>query len=53
MLSSLGAASVPVVQAHPGHRIGEPRLIAALRHEVQMMIGPVQHVEHARIARKV
>jgi len=40
-----GSAAVLVVQAHPGHRIAELGLVASLRHEVQMVIGAIEHVE--------
>src|SRR3981189_3661904 len=42
--------SVTVVTAHPGHRMPR-RLVAALRSQVEQVIGAVQHVEAARIGR--
>src|SRR5882757_7638969 len=42
--------SVTVVAAHPGHRMRRI-LVAALRGQVEQVIGAVQHVEATRVGR--
>src|SRR5262249_35048744 len=41
---------VLVVPAHPGHRERQALLVAALGHQIEQVIGAVQHIQPARIA---
>ena len=40
---------VLVVPAHPFHRIAQSRFVAALRRQIQEVIGAIHHVEAARV----
>src|SRR3984893_10081826 len=44
-------AVVAVVMAHPGHRPRQTFLVAALRRQVEHVIGADQHIEAAAVAR--
>ena len=46
-----GSIVVFVVAADPVHREGEAALVAALRHQVEPLIGADQRVEAAPVAR--
>jgi hypothetical protein len=48
--SGCSRVSILIVPAHPFHRIFEAALIAAFRHEVEVMIGTIEHVNAPRIA---
>src|SRR5919106_287680 len=47
----VSSLSVLVVPSHPGHREGQPLFVAALRGDVEQLIGAVQHVEPAGVGR--
>jgi hypothetical protein len=44
------SVSILIVPAHPLHREFEAVLIAAFGHEVEVMIGAVEHVNAPRVA---
>src|SRR5215813_8050492 len=47
---TMPTASVLIVPTEPLHREVEAILIAALRHEVEELIGPVDHVDAPQVA---
>src|SRR5215475_10147863 len=44
-------SSIPIMVPNPGHRVGQGVFVAALRHEVEIVVGADQDVQPARIGR--
>src|SRR5471030_1033220 len=51
MVAMLGLLLILVVTTDPGHRPGQFRLVAALRRDVEQVIGAVQQVKPAAVGR--